>query len=74
MLAQASGVLLAGQPPPPLSTEPMKYAVTSRRLDAVLLHLGHLADLLRQGHAREQVFHALLGRGGGVEVEADGGG
>jgi hypothetical protein len=39
------------------------------RFDAVLLDLGHLSDLLAQGHAFQQVRHPILNRRLGVAVD-----
>ena len=39
------------------------------RIDAVLLHLGHLADFLFQGHAGQQIFHPLSYGISGIAID-----
>ena len=61
MSAQAAGVLGVGTEPPPDSTLPRLVGgdLGGVGVDARALGLGHLADLLLQGHPAEQVGDPL---------------
>ena len=61
MSAQPAGVFGVGTDPPPDSTLPSRSVVICDRVrvDLAALGLGHLADLLLEAHAPEEVRDAL---------------